>query len=129
MVYITNRSSFRVIVSNQLSSVNFSSYGFLLTEIKQKFPFLRTALGHDEGSLSQSYGSLKPAIISFGFHTFIMIFQKIVNDIQNFTKTESFPISLSPTQFLNLSEISGQYFYDQIFCLKRRVLRRPCKMT
>ena len=32
-----------LIISNQLSSV--FSYGFLLTEIKQKFPFLRTALG------------------------------------------------------------------------------------
>ena len=32
-----------LIISNQLSSV--FSYRFLLTEIKQKFPFLRTALG------------------------------------------------------------------------------------
>ena len=45
MVCITNRSSFRVIIGNKLSSVNFSSYGFLLTEIKQKFPSLRTAFG------------------------------------------------------------------------------------
>ena len=29
------RPSFRVIITNQLSSVNFSSYGFLSTEIKQ----------------------------------------------------------------------------------------------
>ena len=43
MVCITNRSSFRVIISNQLSSVNFSSYGFLLTEIKQKFPFFENS--------------------------------------------------------------------------------------
>ena len=35
-----------------------------------------------------------------------MIFQKIVNDIQRFTKTEYFPISLSPSQFSNLREIS-----------------------
>ena len=35
MACITNRSSFRVIISNQLSSVNVSSYGFLLTKIKQ----------------------------------------------------------------------------------------------
>ena len=32
--------------------------------------------------------------------------------------TEYFPISLSPSQLSNLSEISWQYFYDQIFCIK-----------
>ena len=70
-----------------------------------------------------------PVIVSFGFRNFIMIFQKIVNDIQRFTKTENCPITLFPSQFSNLSEISRQYFYDQIFCIKGRVSRRPRKMT
>ena len=52
-----------------------------------------------EGSLSQSYGSLKSFIVSFGFHTFIMIFQKIVDAIQRFTKTEDCLIFLSVTIF------------------------------
>ena len=112
------RSSFRVFISNQLSSVNFSSYGFLLTEIKQKFPFLRTALGPGRRLSFSILWQFKPVIVSFGFHTFIMIFQKIVKDIQRFMKTKYFPISLSPSQFSNLSKISRQYFYDQIFCTK-----------
>ena len=60
---------------------------------------------------------LKLVIVPFGFHTFIMIFQKIVNDIQRFTKTEYFPISLSPSQFSNLSEISWQYIGVSVILL------------
>ena len=122
MVCITIRFLFMVISSNQLYLVHF----FSLTEIKQKFPFLRTALGPWRRLSVSIQWQLKPVIVSFGFHTFIMIFQKIVNDIQRFTKTEYFPISLSPSQFSNLSEISRQYFYDQIFCIKHWALRRPC---
>ena len=123
------RPSFGVIISNQLSSANFFSYDFLLTEIKEKFLFLRTALGPWRRLSVSILWQLKPVIVSFGFHTFMMIFQKIVNDIQRFTKTEYFPISLFPSQFSNLSELSWRYFYNQIFFIKDWVSRRPCKMT
>ena len=87
MICITVRSSFTVIISNQLSLVNFSSYGFLFLFFSRSFLW-----------------QVKPVIVSFGFHTFItfMISQKIVSVIQRFTKTEYFPISLSPSQFSNL---------------------------
>ena len=83
----------------------FPSYGLLLTEIKQTFSFLRTALGPWRRLSVSMLWQLKPV----GFHTFIMIFQKIVNDIQRFTKTEYFAISLSPLQFSNLSKISWHF--------------------
>ena len=92
-------------LNNQISSVNFSTYGFLLTELKQKLPFLRTALGPWRRLSVSILWQLKLVTVSFGFHTFIIIFQKIVNDIQRFRKTGYFPISLSPSQFSNLNGI------------------------
>ena len=69
MVCITIRFSFMVISSNQLYLVIF----FSLTEIEQKFPFLRTALRPWRRLCVSMLWHLEPFIVSFGFYTFIMI--------------------------------------------------------
>ena len=95
MVCITNRSSFTVNSSNQLSLVNpFPLMGSCWRKYKKSFlsfpwPWRRLSVSN--------LWQLKPFIVSFGFHTLIMIFQKIVDAIHRFTKTEDFLMSLSVT--------------------------------